>query len=263
MNQKIADSINTLAQFCGKRDVDSLTQQSLFEKYKIIKADVMVLFGGSIIKGGDVLAEAIKENVARKYVIVGGAGHTTETLRRRIHKEYPSIVTDGLPEAEVFNKYLSAVYGLKADLLETASTNCGNNITNLLLLLKSNHTDCKSIILCQDATMQYRMEAVLRKFAPDDLLIIDYASYKAEVDVRENKLVYTKEIHGMWDIERYINLLMGEIPRLCDNAEGYGPNGKNFLAHVDVPDEVIEAFNYLKKEYGASVREANPLYKSK
>ena len=41
----------------------------------------MVLFGGSIIAGGDILAEAIQNEVAKKNIIVGGAGHTTETLR--------------------------------------------------------------------------------------------------------------------------------------------------------------------------------------
>ena len=37
----------------------------------------MVLFGGSIIAGGDILAEAIQNEVAKKNIIVGGA----ETLR--------------------------------------------------------------------------------------------------------------------------------------------------------------------------------------
>ena len=41
----------------------------------------MVLFGGSIIAGGDILAEAIQNEVPKKNIIVGGAGHTTETLR--------------------------------------------------------------------------------------------------------------------------------------------------------------------------------------
>ena len=35
------------------------------------------------------MAEAIKNNIAKKYIIVGGAGHTTETLRQKIHQEYP------------------------------------------------------------------------------------------------------------------------------------------------------------------------------
>ena len=43
-----AKAINILGEFCGKRDI---------------------------------LAEAIQNEVAKKYIIVGGAGHTTETLR--------------------------------------------------------------------------------------------------------------------------------------------------------------------------------------
>lgn len=100
-----AENINILGQFCGKRDIAELTQEQLQKKYGISQADVMVLFGGSILCGGDVLAEAMQNKVARKYVIVGGAGHTTEALRKRMHQEYPAMETDGLPEAQVFAGY--------------------------------------------------------------------------------------------------------------------------------------------------------------
>ena len=66
----------------------------------------IVLFGGSILEGGDLLAQAIKDRIAKVYVIVGGAGHTTEALRQRVHNEYPAIETAGLQEAEVFQRYL-------------------------------------------------------------------------------------------------------------------------------------------------------------
>ncbi len=55
---------------------------------------------------------------------------------------------------------------------------------------------------------------------------------------------------------------MGEIPRLTDDANGYGPNGKGFIAHVDISNRVLKAFNELKNEYGQEVRCANPLYAS-
>ena len=153
MNKKIAEAINILGLFCGKRDVAELTPKCLKDKYDIEQADVMVLFGGSILCGGDVLAQAMKNQIARKYIIVGGAGHTTETLRQLVHREYPQIVTENLPEAEVFSRYLKEVYQLEADALETRSTNCGNNITNLIALLKEKGIIWKRIILCQDATM--------------------------------------------------------------------------------------------------------------
>lgn len=110
--------------------------------------------------------------------------------------------------------------------------------------------------------MQHRMEAGLRKYVTD-AEIINFATYKAKVAVKNSELVFTEEIQGMWDMDRYISLLMGEIPRLTDNSEGYGPKGKNYIAHVDIPPEVQKAFEDLKEEYGSMVREANPLYASK
>ena len=113
----------------------------------------------------------------------------------------------------------------------------------------------------RDVAMQRRMEAGLRK-QDADALIINFAAYQAEVTVRNGEPEYEKEIWGMWDMDRYITLLMGEIPRLSDAPDGYGPAGKNFIAHVDIPPEVAEAFSELKKEYGGMVREANPMYAS-
>lgn len=262
MKDHIAECINMLGDFCGKRDVPQLTPDELRKKYGLEQADVMVLFGGSIMCGGDVLAHAMQKGIAKRYIIVGGAGHTTETLRLRMHGEFPDIETAGLPEAEIFEAYIEHRYGLKADFLECNSTNCGNNITYLLELLKEHNISFKSMILAQDATMQHRMEAGLRKYVSDDVIIINYAVYGAHVIVKNGELVFEKEIWGIWDMDRYITLLMGEIPRLSDDADGYGPKGKGYIAHVDIPKEAESAFEELKKEYADKIREANPLYGS-
>lgn len=260
--ENTAKNINIIGAFCGKRDIPELTSEKLHKKYGFQQADVMVLFGGSIICGGDVMAKAMQNHIAKKYVIVGGAGHTTETLRTRMHEAFPWIETKGLPEAEVFERYLEYQYGLKADFLECESTNCGNNITYLLDLLKENEVDFKSIILSQDATMQHRMEAGLRKYVGNDVQIINYAVYSAKVVFKNAELVYEQDFCGMWEMERYISLLMGEIPRLSDDANGYGPKGKNFIAHVDIPETVRTAFNDLCGKYSDLVRQANPEYAS-
>lgn len=107
------------------------------------------------------------------------------------------------------------------------------------------------------------MEVSLRKHITNDIIIINFAAYKANVIIRENELHYEKDILGIWDMERYITLLMGEIPRLTDDVNGYGPKGKDFIIHVDIPTEVNEAFLKLKDKYKCIVREANPLYASK
>lgn len=64
MEDKIANNINILGTFCGKRDINELTSACLKNKYGIEKADVMALFGGSFIFGGNIMAAAIKNKVA-------------------------------------------------------------------------------------------------------------------------------------------------------------------------------------------------------
>lgn len=257
----IAQCINTLGAFCGPRDIPSLTPRELKIKYGFEQADLMVLFGGSILCGGDVLAEAMQNRVAKKYIIVGGAGHTTETLRKEVHRLFPELTTAGLPEAEIFARYLKFKYNLEPDYLECNSTNCGNNITYLLDLLREHHLALNSVILSQDATMQLRMAAGLRKYQPE-VTIVNYAAYCANVVVREDKLTYSQVPLGMWEMERYIALLSGEIPRLSDTPEGYGPKGKNYIAPVDIPLEVQSGLKSLKEKYGDIVRKADPKYAS-
>lgn len=256
---QIADAINTLGVFCGKRDAAALTPAALQSACGFARADVMLLFGGSVLAGGDTLAHAMQQGVAKRYVIVGGAGHTTETLRQKVHAICPDIDTADQPEAVIFARYIAAAYDLHADWLETASTNCGNNITNLLALLAGKGVDWHSMILTQDATMQHRMAATLRKYRPD-AAIVNYAAYRARVVPRGDGLAFAEPIAGMWTVDRYVELLMGEIPRLTDDANGYGPHGKNFIAHVDVPAEVQQAFARLQTVYGTATRAANPAF---
>ncbi|MDO5575324.1 MAG: ElyC/SanA/YdcF family protein, partial [bacterium] len=256
MSMSIAEAINVLGGFCGKRDLSELSQNALQNQYGFSQADVYVLFGGSILAGGEVMAEAIREKIARKYIIVGGEGHTTESLRQRMHAKYPDFITEGLSEAQIFSDFLQREYGYKVDYLECKSTNCGNNITYLLELLQEKNISFKSIILSQDATMQYRMAVTLRKYIPEGTTIINYATYQAKVISKENQLMFEKEIWGMWDMNRYITLLMGEVPRLTDDENGYGPLGRDFIVHVDIPTDVKEAFAILQNQYKDGVRVA-------
>ena len=106
--------------------------------------------------------------------------------------------------------------------------------------------------------MQLRMDATLRKFLSKEIPIINYPAYEVEVISSNNQLEYDSNISSMWDMERYISLLMGEIPRLMDNTNGYGPKGKDFISHVDVPENVIEAYEELMEIFPDATRKANP-----
>ena len=103
--------------------------------------------------GGEVFAEIMKNRLAEKYVIVGGAGHTTEMLREKMAASLGREVSSNSCEAKLFNEYLQKKHGLSADYLETESINCGNNITFLLALLERENLSHDSLLMVQDATM--------------------------------------------------------------------------------------------------------------
>ncbi|MEV6845507.1 hypothetical protein [Actinoplanes sp. NPDC051411] len=67
---------------------------------------------------------------------------------------------------------------------------------------------------------------------------------------------------GMWSLDRYVSLLMGEVPRLTDDADGYGPAGRGFIAHVDVPAEVHRALDHLKESTLCTPRGADARWAS-
>lgn len=191
--------------------------------------------------------------------IRAGAG-AGRTRRQRPRELCPDLTFAGdATEAQIFSSYVSHVHGLKADLLETRSTNCGNNITYLRDLLADRGISCKSLILSQDATMQRRMVALAAKEMPG-VQPIAFATYSVRVTVRDGALAYDHAPLGMWDMSRYLTLLMGEIPRLTDDENGYGPRGKGFLAHVDIPTQARGAWDRLLERYPWSMRTADPRY---
>lgn len=261
--RQAADAINCLGSFCGRRDLFALTPAALERKIGQPQADVMVLFGGSILSGGDLFAAGMRQGVAKRCVIVGGEGHTTQALRNEIGRACPGMKTAGLSEADLFAGYLWRRYGLAADALERESTNCGNNITLLLRLLVQRRIPFGSVIMIQDATMQARMDAGLRKYAPQGCTPINYAAYAARVTVQDGCLAYETPIPGMWTMDRYVSLLLGEIPRLADDAQGYGPRGKNYIAHVDIPSDVFAAHARLCRIFPGLIRQADARYATK
>ncbi len=74
-------------------------------------------------------------------------------------------------------------------------------------LLKENNIPFKSIMLAQDAAMQRRMEAGLRKYVAEDVIIINYAVYSAKVIGMDSELTFEKEIKGMWDMDQKEKIL--------------------------------------------------------
>lgn len=130
-------------------------------------------------------------------------------------------------------------------MLETESTNCGENAQFALQAIVKHGLTIERIILVQDATMQRRSAASFARVWQDagrDLRIANYPTFTPVVSVHDGKLSFASdEGNAGWPIERFISLLLGEIPRLRDDERGYGPRGRGFIVHVAVPDEVLGA----------------------
>ena len=262
--QRLAEAANILTSFLGLRDLPKLRRSILQAKYGIDRVDVMILFGGTIPFGCEVAAAAWKRGLARQLMVVGGIGHTTQSLRDKFKARYPQMETWGKTEAEMIADYLSFQHGICDLLLETKSTNCGNNVTYALAMLRDYGIDARAILIMQDPSMQRRMAAGFRKELGDDsgTLIINYAPYLPHLIAANGRLSFLHKYWGLWDVEHYITLLLGDVSRLRDDEKGYGPKGKGFIPHVDIPLEVEKAFALLTSSHIGTIRTANPAFSS-
>ena len=253
----IADRLNRIAEFLAVRDMESLSRQALLSLIGTDRVDLLILLGGNIGYGCELAGQAYADGLARQLMIVGGEGHTTEYFRDTVRQKYPNIQTDGRMEADIIADMLWEKYQISKDsvLLESRSTNCGENAEYALSLAIQEGIEPKTVLLMHDSTMQRRIDATFRKkWKQSDTRFINYAAYRAQVVANEDRLIYENDRWGMWTMERYIALLLGEIIRLHDTKDGYGPNGKGYIEHVDVPGSVLQAYRDLLPHYGGSLR---------
>ena len=134
---------------------------------------------------------------------------------------------NGATEADLMAAYLQREHGIEDVLLERQSSNCGENVVLARDLVRGAGLAPVSVALVQDPTMQRRTDAVFRLVWPDAVAV-------NRPGPRRGRFA--------WPHERWVALVMGEVPRLRDDADGYGPRGRGFQAHVDVPPEVEAAY---------------------
>jgi uncharacterized SAM-binding protein YcdF (DUF218 family) len=149
-----------------------------------------------------------------------------------------AIAAEGRPESHIFRDLLVRD-GVDpgAIQVEDRSTNCGENAEFCRRLVR----DERSLLLIQDPTMQRRTHACFER-AFRDLPGVELISFAPEVP------------RAAWPRERFVSLVLGEIRRLRDDADGYGPRGLNFIDHVDVPPDVNLAYRNVAAAYPELVR---------
>ena len=255
-----ATDINVVATFLSDARLTDLSSTSA-------SVDCIVICASAVLFQAESLFAALeaRPSLAKSLVLCGGVGHSTQLLYDavRSHPRYSQISQEvqGLPEARVLELILERFFDRRSIeaqgchiLIEDQSTNCGLNAscTRKVLDEEGLH-DISSCIIIQDPTMMRRTRASFEKTYEHTSSHVDFTSCPIFVPMVQEEstgvLTYCSSFDpsGLWSMPRFLELILGEIPRLRDDENGYGPNGRGFIAHVDIPVPVERAWSNLAK----------------
>ncbi len=209
--------------------------------------DVVVLCGSAVLRSLDVTTALLAAHPHARLVVTGGRGHSTPTLFAAVRRWVPA--DDGRSEAAVLAGLLTAEHGIDPDrvTLEQESTHCGENASLTAPLLPDGH-----VVVVQDPTMQRRThESFARALSGREVSLASLAPFVPEVRPDGG---YDDTGHRAWDLDRLVDLVRGELRRLRDDVNGYGPRGADFIGHVDLPAAVEAAAGVLTEAFPASGR---------
>lgn len=150
-------------------------------------------------------------------------------------------------EAEIFTCILHHKFEVpyQCILIDNYSTNTGENAKNTVPIiieiskkLYQIRKEKINIALVQDHTMLRRSLLTFSKVFKD----VSNEFFNKTINltpISHFEICYDKE---------YIDLLLGEMSRIQNTEDGYGPKGKKFIDDVgEIPEEVKNAVNFLEK----------------
>jgi len=235
------EAINALAAFLARRDIPSLAAAP--------RCDAIVVCGSAVLATVRAAVELLRAGAAPRILFSGGVGHSTPLLYAAVAAD-PALagrVDAAAPrsEAAVLRDVAVALGAPRyALLVEEASSNCGANAALSRAALAAAGLPAPSaLLIVQDPTMQRRTHASFElAFAGSETALYSWAPFVPTVAAAAaGGAPLGLEPRGVWDDERFLALLLGEVPRLRDAPGGYGPSGAGFIAHVDIPAAVAAA----------------------
>lgn len=247
MNKTTRKAVNTLCNYLAMRDIMELSMMKA--STGIHKADVTLVLGSDLPYLPEYASGIFKQGLTRYLVFCGGVGHSTMNLKRKVSAIMRQSIEE-LPdsEAELYAYLALKHYHIPEDviILEKDSTNTMENIRNAMQILEQQGIRHDSILLLQDPLLQRRSYVTALDLIPEQNTLISYAPFVPSVDEKGTILPV---IPYLWEEKRFYELILGEIVRLRDDENGYGPKGTGFLRHVDIPDEVEKAYQISAAEF--------------
>ena len=209
------------------------------------QADVIIALGSDLPVVAETACELYKAGYGEKLMFCGGIGHSTVNLKKKVAKIL-DVKADQLPEseAEIYACLAKDKYQIESSFIfmDKTSTNTSENIKNAIQIFKDHTIKHQNVILIQDPILQKRSYVTALDLFNHSQKIINYAPIIPRLNpdgTLQNDTPY------LWEGKRLYELALGEVYRLRDDENGYGPNGKGFLRHVDVPEEVNRSFEII------------------
>lgn len=240
--------MNRLISYLAEPDIDE--QALLADRF-----DLIILAGNSLPLLAQYCSKRLDEKIAPQLLISGGKGHGTSRLVDNINQqsilsedEYTPLDSEASLLGKIVVKSRKYVYGEL--LLEEKSRNTGENAKFSLELLQSTQKEKQRVLLLQDPMMLRRTKLTFQKeFPVEKYSFYGFTPYiPSLVNLKEPLQFQDSQLNGLWEKDYLVSLIMGEIKRLYDTKEGYGPKGRGFLPHVDLPAEVIADYQELQEK---------------
>lgn len=213
--------------------------------------DLAILAGNSLPYLADHVAKRYLAGEIKQIFLVGGIGHATVHLRNNF--AVLGYQFGNVSETEMYLTYLQKKYQIPTEvfILEMNSTHSGENAAFALKVLQKQATIPKEILLVEDPLLQRRIKATFEKHwqgiattFTNDVPLIPYVK-----ELNQEVSFLDESLNHLWPRDYFISLVLGEIPRLRNDAQGYGPKGKDFIVPVAIPTEVEAAYARLTEKF--------------
>ena len=180
------------------------------------KADCILVLGSHDLRVADYAAELYLQGLAPILIFSGGLGRLTLDLWKVSEAEQFAAIAQqkGVPK--------------EAILIESKSTNTGQNILFTQQLLKENNLDPQSFIVVQKPYMERRSFATFKKHWPQKRIM-----------VTSPHISFEEYPYGEISMDQVINLMVGDLQRIRLYAE------KGFQIYQEIPADVWHAYEEL------------------
>jgi uncharacterized SAM-binding protein YcdF (DUF218 family) len=229
----------------------------------VSRLDAVVLLGNQVVTTLTAACTLLLRAPSAILLLSGGAGHSTPLLYENLRNSaYGVLVDRGLILETMAEAEMGAVVaqlGFRIPpgriRVEDQSRNSAENARMSIEILQDARPEQGPVLILQDPTMQRRSILTWGREAEgagSEAPILSHAIFVPKVEpAPDGSLGFVGlQAQGAWTMERFLGLILGEIRRLYDNEEGYGPRGRNFLPHVEIPAPVYESYLRVSERCG-------------